>query len=144
MFGEYDEMMVYHGALVYMLLGLLIFGMLIPFLSKDCAKTIKRKRIYMFFSHGLINIVAFAGLIGFVFVQMDFNMSMAVMILFYLLLSAIESIKYLSMLKTLVSKESCNDELRAISIKYTLINIAMVGGIIIYKVMEHKDAVPLP
>ena len=64
MFGEYDEMMVYHGVMVYILLGLLVFGMLIPFFSGDCAKNINRKRKYMFFSHGLINIVAFAGLWG--------------------------------------------------------------------------------
>ena len=144
MFGEYNEMMVYHGALVYILLGLLVFGVLIPFLSKDCAKTIKRKRIYMFFSHGLINIVAFAGLVGFVFVKMDFNMSMAVMILLYILLSAIESIKYLNMLKTLISKESCNRKLREISIKYSLINIMMVAGILIYKIVENQSAILTP
>jgi hypothetical protein len=144
MFGEYDEMMVYHRALVYLLLALLVFGMLIPFFSKDCAKTVNRKRIYMFFSHGLINIVAFAGLVGFIFVKMDFNMSMAVMILIYILLTAIESIKYLSMLKTLVSKETCNSELKSISIKYSLINIVMLLAIIIYKVMEHQSAVPTP
>jgi len=144
MFGEYEEMMVYHGALVYLLLGLLLFGMLIPFLSKDCAKSVNRKRIYMFFSHGLINIVAFAGLVGFIFVRMDFNMSMVVMILIYLLLTLVESIKYLSMLKTLVSKESCNGKLRALSIKYSFINIFMVAGIIIYKIVEHQNAVPTP
>ncbi|NEW60426.1 hypothetical protein GSY74_03950 [Sulfurovum sp. bin170] len=137
MFGEYDEMMVYHGALVYVLLGLLVLGMLIPFLSRDCAKSIKRKRIYMFFTHGMINIVAFSGLVGFVFVQMDFNMSMAIMILFYILLSAIESIKYLAMLHTLGSKENCRANMRAISIKYSLINITMVAGILVYKVMEN-------
>ena len=144
MFGEYDEMMVYHETLVYLLLGLLIFGMLIPFFSKDCAKSIKRKRIYMFFSHGLINIIAFSGLVGFVFVRMDFNISIAVMLLFYILLTTIESIKYLAMLRTLVSKESCNSQLRAISVKYTLINIAMVAGILIYKIVEHHNAIPTP
>jgi len=143
MFGEYDEMMVYHGASVYLLLGLFIFGALIPFFSKDCAKTVKRKRVYMFFSHGLINIVAFSGLVGFIFVKMDFNMSMAVMILLYILLSVLESIKYIGMLKTLISKETCNSELRSISLRYSLINIFMVAGIIIYKVMEHQDAVPV-
>ncbi|SFV66298.1 hypothetical protein MNB_SV-12-1937 [hydrothermal vent metagenome] len=144
MFGEYDEMMVYHGALVYILLGLLILGMLIPFFSMDCAKSIKRKRIYMFFFHGLITTVAFSGLVGFVFVRMDFNISMAVMILFYILVSVIESFKYLTMLKTLVSKERCNAKLRAISIKYSLINIVMIAGIIIYKVVEHQSAIPTP
>ena len=144
MFGEYDEMMIYHEVLVYLLLALLVFGMLIPFFSKDCAKTVNRKRIYMFFSHGLINIVAFAGLVGFIFVRMDFNMSMVVMILIYLLLTLVESIKYLSMLKTLVSKESCNGKLRALSIKYSFINIFMVAGIIIYKIVEHQNAVPTP
>jgi hypothetical protein len=140
----YDEMIVYHGGLTYLLLGLLIFGMMIPFFSKDCAKTVNRKRIYMFFSHGLINIVAFAGLVGFIFIKMDFNMSMAVMILIYILLTAIESIKYLSMLKTLISKETCNSELKSISVKYSLINIVMLLAIIIYKVMEHQSAVPTP
>jgi len=140
----YDEMMVYHRASVYLLLGLFLFGMLIPFFSKDCAKTVNRKRIYMFFSHGLINIVAFAGLVGFVFVKMDFNISMAVMILLYILLTVIESIKYLAMRKTLISKERCNNKLRAISIKYSLINISMLVGIIIYKIVEHQNAVPIP
>ena len=138
MFGEYDEMMVYHGGMVYLLVGLLVLGMLIPFFSADCAKNINRKRKYMFYSHGLINIVAFAGLVGFVFVGMDFNMSMAIMILIYILLTAIESFKYLTMLKTLVSKESCKDKMRAISVKYSLINIVMIAGIIIYKIIEHS------
>jgi hypothetical protein len=47
-------------------------------------------------------------------------------------------------LKTLISKESCNRELRTISIKYSLINITMLAGVIIYKIVEHNHAVPTP
>jgi len=143
MFGEFEEMIIYHSFLIKIVLGLLVLGMIIPFLSTSCNKTIRRMRIYMFFSHGFITSVAFSGLVALVFAQIDFNFSIFVMILVYILLSLFESMKYLNMLKVRFEAEVCVKKIRDISLKYTLINIAMVAILIVWKIMEHKSAVPI-
>ncbi|HIO96068.1 MAG TPA: hypothetical protein EYG67_04530 [Campylobacterales bacterium] len=143
MFGEFDEMILYHAVLIKMLLGLLVVGMMIPFLSSACEKIIKRTRIYMFIFHGFMTSVAFSGLVAFVFVQMSFNASMGFMIVAYLLMSAIESVKYLLMLQTQKESDACNNKMRIISLKYTMINIVIVALFVVYKIMEHSSTVPL-
>ena len=143
MFGEFDEMILYHAILIKMLLGLLIVGMMIPFLSNVCEKTIKRMRIYMFVFHGFMTSVAFSGLVAFVFVQMSFNASMGLMIVAYLMISVIESVKYLSMLKIQKELDGCSTQMRRVSLRYTTINIAMVALFVVYKIVEHANAVPV-
>ncbi|MCH9740354.1 MAG: hypothetical protein K0U38_05890 [Epsilonproteobacteria bacterium] len=143
MFGEFAEMVLYHAVLIKIMLGWFVIGLITPFVSADCATIIKRKRIYMFVSHGLITTVAFGGLVAFVFVQMPFNMSMFLMIVAYIAISAIESIKYLKMLKTRSKPESCVKNMRVIALKYTLVNIAIVTALVVWKIMEVKSAVPV-
>jgi len=132
----FEEMILYHNILVKILLGLLIVGIIIPFLSKDSSKTIKRLRIYMFVFHGLATTVAFSGLIAFIFGKIDFNISILAMILLYIIVSVLESIKYLKILKY-----SDNSQIRATNIKYTLINILLIVALVVWKIVEYKSAV---
>ncbi len=141
MHGEFEEMVLYHAILIKIMLGVLVIGMFIPFLSKECRITIKRTRIYMFVAHGFITAVAFSGMVAFVFVQMPFNISMAVMIVIYLLISVVETVKYFKMLKMQYESNSCVQSLRGVAIKYTLINIIMILAMMIWKIMEYKSAV---
>jgi len=132
----FEEMILYHNILVKILLGILIVGIIIPFLSSDSSKTIKRLRIYMFVFHGLATTVAFSGLIAFVFGKIDFNISILAMILLYIIVSVLESIKYLKILKY-----SDNSQIRATNIKYTLINILLIVALVVWKIVEYKSAV---
>ncbi len=143
MHGEFEEMVLYHAILIKMMLGILVIGMIIPFLSKECSVMIKRTRIYMFIAHGFITTVAFSGMVAFVFAQMPFNLSMAVMIFIYIFISVIETMKYLKMLKMQYESKLCVKSMRGIAIKYTLINIAIIAGMVVWKIMEHKSAVPV-
>jgi len=132
----FEEMILYHNILVKILLGILIVGIIIPFLSSDSSQTIKRLRIYMFVFHGLATTVAFSGLIAFVFGKIDFNISILAMILLYIIVSVLESIKYLKILKY-----SDNSQIRATNIKYTLINILLIVALVVWKIVEYKSAV---
>jgi len=143
MHGEFEEMVLYHAVMIKIMLGVLVIGMVIPFLSNICNTTIKRMRIYMFVAHGVITSVAFSGMVAFVFVQMSFNLSMAVMMVVYVLISVIETLKYLKMLKIRHQEAHCVGGMRTLSLKYTLINIAMVASLVIWKIVEHHHAVPL-
>ncbi|MBD3793661.1 MAG: hypothetical protein IE889_05810 [Campylobacterales bacterium] len=136
MFGEFDEMVLYHALLIKMVLGLLVVGMVIPFLSSDCTKTINRKRIYMFFLHGLLAAVAFGGLVAMVFAQISFDLSMAVMIVAYIAMSVLESIKYLTMVKSRSTPEICNTVMRKVTLSYTPISILIIVLLVVWKVME--------
>lgn len=136
MFGEFDEMVLYHALLIKMVLGLLVVGMVIPFLSSDCTKTINRKRIYMFFLHGLLAAVAFSGLVAMVFAQISFDLSMAVMIVAYIAMSVLESIKYLTMIKSRSTPETCNTVMRKVTLSYTPISILIIVLLVVWKVME--------
>jgi len=140
MFGEYGEMIVYHSVLIKLMLGVLVIGMIIPFLSSECTKTIKRTRIYMFVSHGLLTMIAFAGTIGLVFAKMELSLEIILMIVAFLVMIMIEVFKYKKILKA-GNSEGCAKKSRMIAIGYTLINIAIIAAFVVYKIMEAKSAV---
>jgi len=140
MFGEYGEMIVYHSVLIKAMLGVLIIGMIIPFLSSECSKTIKRMRIYMFVSHGLLTMIAFTGLIAFVFAKMTMSIDIIVMIAAFLVMIMVEVFKYKKILKA-GSSEGCTKKARTTAIFYTLVNIAIIAALVVYKIMEAKSAV---
>jgi len=140
MFGEYGEMILYHSVLIKAMLGVLIIGMIIPFLSTECSKTIKRMRIYMFVSHGLLTMIAFTGLIAFVFAKMELSLEIIVMIVAFLVMIMVEVLKYKKILKA-GNAEGCSKKSRVTTIVYTLINIAIIAALVVYKIMEAKSAI---
>jgi hypothetical protein len=142
MFGEFEEMVFYHALLIKIMLGILIVGVVIPFMSNECKIIIKRMRIYMFFSHGMITSVAFSGMVAFVFAKISFDISMGLMVVVYILISLFETIKYFKILKS-AKRGHCHKEARGVAIRYGLLNITLLVLPIAYKIMEHKSAVPL-
>jgi hypothetical protein len=143
MFGEFNEMILYHSMLIKMMLAVLIVGLMIPFLSGECAKTIKRMRIYMFVSHGLLTMIAFSGMVAFVFADMAFNLSIVVMIVAFFAMIGIEVVKYKKILKSRLEPISCLKKSRLTAVMYTILNIAIIAGLVVWKIMEHKSAIPL-
>ena len=141
MFGEFEEMILYHAVLLKAMLGVLVVGMIIPFLTSECSKTIKRMRIYMFVSHGLITMIAFTGLIALVFAKMDLSMEIIVMIVAFLAMIMIEVLKYKKILKA-GTTEGCTKKARTTAIMFTLLNIAIIAGLVVYKIIEAKSAIP--
>jgi hypothetical protein len=141
MFGEFTEMIVYHAVLLKAMLGVLVVGMIIPFLSSECSKTIKRMRIYMFVSHGLITMIAFTGLIALIFAKMDLSMDIIIMIVAFLVMIMVEVLKYKKILKA-GTTEGCAKKAKTSAIVFTLINIAIIAGLVVYKIMEVKSAIP--
>ena len=144
MFGEFEEMVLYHSFLIKIMLGLVLIGVMIPFMGKVCSKTIRRMRIYMFFSHGLLSMISFTGLVAFVFVKMPLNLSMIFMIVAFFALIAVAIIKYRKMLNTRNKKETCARDMRVLTIQYGVIEIAIIMSLVISKIMEYKSAVPTP
>ncbi len=142
MFGEFDEMILYHAFLIKSMLLLLLIGIIIPFLSSDCAKSIRRARIYMFFSHGLLSMIAFSGLIALIFAKISLTIDMIMMILFFFIMIMLEVFKYKKILKGVSDKESCNKKARINSVLFGLINIAIIAGMVVYMVIQ-KNAVPV-
>jgi len=141
MFGEFAEMVTYHSVLIKAMLGVLLIGMIIPFLTTECSKTVKRMRVYMFVSHGLITMIAFTGLIALVFVKMDLSINIIVMIVAFLVMIMVEVLKYKKVLKA-GSSDGCEKSSRKTVMLYTLINIAIIAGLVVYKIIEAKDAIP--
>ena len=143
MFGEFSEMIMYHAILIKMMLAVLIIGMIIPFLGSDCAKTVKRTRIYMFASHGLLSMIAFSGLVAFVFAEMSFNLSIIVMIVAFFAMIMLEVAKYKTILKGRSDAKSCVKKARTTAVFYTIVNIILIAGLVVWKIMEAKSAVPV-
>lgn len=136
MFGEFEEMVLYHAILIKIMLGLVLIGMIIPFMEKVCSKTIRRMRIYMFFSHGLLSMIAFTGMIALVFAQMPLNLSMIFMIVAFFALISVAIIKYRKMLNTRNKKEICKRDMRVLAVQYGLIEIGIIMSLVISKIME--------
>jgi hypothetical protein len=142
MFGEFEEMILYHSFLIKAMLGLLVIGIIIPFLSSDCAKSIRRARIYMFFSHGLLSMIAFSGIIALIFAHMSLTADMMIMIVLFFVMIMVEVFKYKKILKGVVDKESCNKKARIYSLVFSLINMAIIAVMVVYMVAQ-KNAVPI-
>jgi len=142
MFGEFEEMIFYHAILIKAMLGLLFIGMVIPFLSGDCAKSIRRTRIYMFFSHGLLTMIAFSGLTALIFAHMSLTLDMILMIALFFVMIMLEVFKYKKILKGVIDKESCNKKARVNAVVFGLINMAIIAGMVVYMVMQ-KNAIPV-
>ena len=140
MFGEYEEMVLYHAVLIYTMFGVLMVGMSLPFLSSICNKTIKRIRIYMFVSHALLTMIAFTGLIAFVFAKMSMSIEIITMIVAFFVMVMVEVLKYKQILKA-GNSEGCAKTSRTTTLLYTLINIAIITGLVLYKIMEAKSAI---
>lgn len=141
MFGEFSEMVMYHAILIKIMLAVLVIGMIIPFLSSDCAKTVKRMRIYMFASHGLLSMIAFSGLVAFVFAEMSFTLSIIVMIVAFFAMIMIEVVKYKKILKGRADGTTCLKKARMTAVFYTIINIVIIAGMVVWQIMEAKSAV---
>ena len=142
MYGEFEEMIFYHAFLIKVMLGLLVIGMVIPFLSADCAKSIRRTRIYMFFSHALLTMIAFSGLTALIFAHMSLTTDMILMIALFFIMIMLEVFKYKKVLKGVIDKESCTKKARVNTVLFGLINIAIIVGMVIYMVIQ-KNAVPI-
>jgi hypothetical protein len=142
MFGEFEEMILYHSFLIKAMLGLLVIGIIIPFLGSDCAKSIRRARIYMFFSHGLLSMIAFSGIIALIFAHMSLTADMMIMIVLFFVMIMVEVFKYKKILKGVVDKESCNKKARIYSLVFSLINMAIIAVMVVYMVAQ-KNAVPI-
>ncbi len=117
----FNEMVLYHSILIYTLLLVVIIGFVTPLLNRDCNIIVKRLRVYIFIFHGVATTVAFSGLVAFTFAKMAFNLNILLMIIAYIAISTIESIKYLKF------KKGCKKD---INIKYSLINIFILIAVI--------------
>lgn len=137
------EMVLYHSILIKIMLGVILVGMVMPFIGKMCPATVKRMRIYMFVSHGLLTMIAFTGLVALVFAKISLTISIIVMIVAFFVLIGVEVIKYRKMLNTRNNKESCAKDMRVLAIQYGLIEIVVLMSLVVYKIMEAKSAVPV-
>ena len=139
----FEEMVLAHSILIKIMLAVLVVGAVIPFLSKNCANTIKKLRIYMFVSHGMLTMIAFSGLVAFVFADMAMSLDIIIMIVAFLAMIMIEVLKYKRALKTRENREECRANIRKNVLIFTLLNIAILAGLVVYKIIEAKSAVPI-
>ena len=140
MHGEFTEMVLYHSILIKAMLAVFVVGLIIPFLSSDCSKTVKRMRIYMFVAHGTLTMIAFSGVIAFVFADLAFNLSIVTMIVMFFAMIMIEVVKYKKILKN-QKADNCAKSARVTAVIFTLINISMLAAMVVWKIMEAKSAV---
>jgi len=140
--GEFEEMVLYHAVLVKMVLMVFVVGILIPFFSNDCAKNIRRTRIYMFVAHGSITMVAFAGLVAFVFAKMPMSGKIIAMIVAFFAMIVLEVIKYRQILRR-GRAEGCLRHQRLVGVGYGLLNVLIVVAFMLYYTITSSHAVPL-
>ena len=140
MHGEFTEMVLYHSILIKAMLAVFVVGLIIPFLSSDCSKTVKRMRIYMFAAHGTLTMIAFSGVIAFVFADLAFTLSIVTMIVMFFAMIMIEVVKYKKILKN-QKTDNCVKSARVTAVIFTLINISMLAAMVVWKIMEAKSAV---
>ena len=115
-----NEMILYHKILIILLLVGLLFGLIVSN-GSDIKKIKKNLRVYTFTIHALIATAGFSGLIAFVFAKDGINLNISIMILSYIIITTLETIKYFKILR---ERELKN--IKVINIKFTLLNILII------------------
>ncbi len=135
------EALVYHSVMIKLFLVLLVINLWVPWIFRhDIMKEVRRTRITFFFFSAMLTMVAFTGAVLVLIAELPWDSGMTLMVLAWVLLSAVEITR--SMKLTRLWREG--KSVVSVSWRYVMAEIAITTAMILFAVLDHKDAVPLP
>jgi len=135
-----EEAMIYHSVIIKIFLVLLLFNLIVPFLTqKEIAKEMRWMRTSFFMFSGLLVMILFSGMITFMILDIPWSMSMTLMVLSFFVLSGLEIKRSLELHKLwMLSKSGVS-----LSWKYVLIEITVMAVMVLFVILEKKGAISL-
>lgn len=136
-----QEALVYHSVMIKLFLVLLVINLWVPWIFKsNVIKEVKATRITFFLYSAMVTMVAFTGAVLILIAEMPWNTGISLMILSWVLLSVIEIVRSVKLTRLWREGESGI----SMSWHYVLVEIVITAAMILFAVLDHKDAVPLP
>jgi len=136
-----QEALLYHVVTINLFLFLLAINLLVPWLfRRNEMREIKATRITFFFFSALLSMVAFTGAILFMIAEILWNTRMSLMVAVFIALSGVEIARSLKLKRLWIRGESGV----SLSWRYVLIEIVIAAAMILFTIVDKKDAIPLP
>jgi len=136
-----QEALLYHIVTINLLLFLLAINLLIPWLfRRDEMREIKATRITFFLFSSLLSMVAFTGVILFMIAELSWNTRMSLMVVAFITLTGVEIARSMKLRQLWLRDESGV----SLSWRYVLVEIVIVVAMILFTIVDKKNAIPLP
>ena len=135
-----NEAILYHSVMIKMFLGLLFLNLILPSLFKsDIRREVKATRISFYLFSALLSMMAFTGTIVYMLMDIPWNFGLSLMVFAFVLLAAIEIMRSRKLVGVWMKGESGV----RYSWPYVLSEIVITAAVVLYMIVEKKDAVPL-
>ncbi len=136
-----QEALLYHVVTINFFLFLLAINLLIPWLfRRDEMREIKATRITFFLFSSLLSMVAFTGVILFMIAELSWNTRMSLMVAAFIALAGVEIARSIKLRRLWLRDESGV----SLSWRYVLVEIVITAAMILFTMVDKKDAIPLP
>lgn len=135
-----QEALVYHSVMIKLFLVLLVINLWVPWIFKsNIMKEVKATRITFFLYSAMVTMVAFSGAVLVLIAEIPWNIGLSLMILAWVLLSIVEIVR--SMQLTRLWREG--ESVVSVSWRYVMVEIVITAAMILFAILDHKDAIPL-
>ncbi len=139
-----EEMIAAHSILVKVLLGFLVAGLAIPYMTANNPMGFRKASfIYTMIFQAIASMIAFTGILAIFVGDLGWSFSTILMTITWVALMYIEIKKYKVIKIGNVQKESTLKLLRGAFIKITILQILLVVLIVVLKILEAKGVITL-
>ena len=138
-----ETMLMTHSILIKAFLGFLVLGLFLPFVAKSPLGFKKASFIFTMVFQALMTMIAFAGMIALVSGNMDFTLSIIIMVIVFAIMMVLEITKHKRIKKADTQDEATLKALRAGFVKTNIINIVILVAMVVLMILKAKGVVSL-
>ncbi len=131
-----EEMLLTHTILVYLFIGFILSGFLIPVMVKEPLAFKKASFIYTMIFQAIITMIAFSGMVALVVGEIDFNLPIIVMVAVFAVMMGIEISKHKKIKKANLEDEATFEMIGAGFTKANVLNLIVLVGITVFMVVQ--------
>jgi hypothetical protein len=132
------EMLLTHRILIYIFIGFIIGGFLIPIMRKEPLAFKKSSFIYTMIFQAIITMIVFSGIVVLVVGDFDFGMTIIIMIAVFAVMMGIEISKYKRIKKSDLEDEATFNMIRSGFTKASVLNLIVLVGITVFMMVQAK------
>jgi len=131
-----EEMLLTHRILIYTFIGFIVLGFLIPILKKEPLGFKKASFLYTMIFQAIITMIVFSGIVALVVGDMDFGLTIIIMIAVFAVMMGIEISKYKKIKKANLEDEATFNMIRSGFTKASVLNIIVLVGITVFMIVK--------
>jgi hypothetical protein len=132
-----ETMLMTHSTLIKAFLAFLILGLFIPKMTaNDPLKFKKASFLYTMIFQAIITMIVFSGIVALVVAEMDFGMSIIIMIAVFAVMMGIEISKYKKIKKADLEDEATFTMIQTGFTKASVLNLIVLVGITVFMIVK--------